>query len=112
MDDINYKDIGRRIKVARKEKSMSQEKLAEAVGVNPTHISHIENGKGTPSVAVLIRIMNHLHIEPNWLFCGNVETTEATLLKETEMIFKGCSSKQIRRMNRMLADWKKAEEEL
>lgn len=100
--EIDYEDMGRRIRQARQEKSLTQEKLAEAVGVNPTHISHIENGKGQPSLEVILKIINRLEIEPNWVFCGSVETTKATLLKETEMIFEDCDSRQVRKLNRLL----------
>ena len=105
--EIDYEDIGKRIREARQEKALTQEKVAEAVGVNPTHISHIENGKAQPSLEVVLKIVYHLGIEPNWVFCGSVETTKATLLKETEMIFAGCSTDQIRKMNRMLKAIKK-----
>ena len=105
--EIDYEDIEKRIREARQEKALTQEKVAEAVGVNPTHISHIENGKAQPSLEVVLKIVDHLGIEPNWVFCGSVETTKATLLKETEMIFAGCSTDQIRKMNRMLKAIKK-----
>lgn len=39
---MDYKDIGMRIRTVRKSCKMTQEQLAEAVGVGVTHISHIE----------------------------------------------------------------------
>lgn len=44
---IDYKYIGARIRAIRMEKKITQEQLAEAVGVGTSHISHIETGNGT-----------------------------------------------------------------
>ncbi|MBQ2464755.1 MAG: helix-turn-helix transcriptional regulator, partial [Treponema sp.] len=41
---MDYIKIGQRIRDFRKEKKMSQEQLAEQIGISPTHMSHIETG--------------------------------------------------------------------
>ena len=40
--EINYKDIGIRVKQERINKNITQEKLAEISGVSVTHMSNIE----------------------------------------------------------------------
>lgn len=45
-----------RMYVARAEVRMSQEALAEKVGVSRVHINQVETGRATPSVSVAIRI--------------------------------------------------------
>ena len=52
---IDYKSIGTRIRAVRQEKKLTQEQLAEAVGVGVTHISHIETGNSVPSLQVIDR---------------------------------------------------------
>lgn len=49
---IDYKDIGARIRAVRLSRKMTQERLADAVGVGVTHISHIETGNSIPSLQV------------------------------------------------------------
>ncbi|MEG0156527.1 MAG: helix-turn-helix transcriptional regulator [Anaerovoracaceae bacterium] len=110
-DKIKYEEIGGRIKLARREAGISQERLAEVVGVCATHISHVENGKSVPSVKVLIGVMNCLKVTPNQIFGGSVETSKSQLLKETEMIFKDCSVKEASKLNRLLEMFKKFEQE-
>lgn len=44
MNDKLYRDIGKRIKLARRACSITQERLAEMVGVTNQHISNIEVG--------------------------------------------------------------------
>lgn len=51
------------IKVFRKNKGYSQEKLAEKTGISVDYISLIECGKRTPSVKTIIKISEILEID-------------------------------------------------
>lgn len=50
--------IGERIETLRKEKSMSQAELADALDLHQTTISAIERGINLPSVPVLQRLQD------------------------------------------------------
>ena len=78
--EMDYRDIGIRIRKARKAAGMSQERLAEAVGVGTTHISHIETGKVLPSMSVFISLLNVLQISADEVVAGNVERSEVQLM--------------------------------
>lgn len=54
--------IGARVRAVRQARGLSLRKLAEAVGVSPSLISQIENGKTQPSVQTLYAIVNHLDL--------------------------------------------------
>ena len=41
--ELDYKAIGKRIKIARIKADLTQERLAERIGISPTHLSNIEN---------------------------------------------------------------------
>ena len=56
MNDKLYRDIGKRIKLARRACSITQERLAEMVGVTNQHISNIEVGNKAPSYELLYAI--------------------------------------------------------
>lgn len=101
--EIDYRDMGKRIKKARITAGLSQEKLAESADVGITHISHIENGKTIPSVNVLIKIMNRLQLSPDELFCGYTEHSQPSLLRETADILEDCSSEELRDINKHIA---------
>ena len=101
--EIDYRDMGARIRKARQQAGLSQEKLAEAADVGITHISHIENGKTIPSVLVLIKIMNRLTITPDQLFCGYTESTGPALLRETAEILEDCTTDELRDINSHIA---------
>lgn len=52
----NYKKLGERIKKLRKEKGLTQEKLAELAKVDPKSIIEIENGKRNPTLRTLNKV--------------------------------------------------------
>lgn len=53
-------NLGANIKYARKRKGITQQILAERVGVSQAMINYIEHGVKTPSVGVLISIAKEL----------------------------------------------------
>ena len=59
---MNLKAIGTRIKEAREAKGLTQEQLAEIVGLSSTHISVIERGVKAPKLETFIEIANALDV--------------------------------------------------
>lgn len=49
--NLNMKEIGKRISDRRKKLGIKQNILAEKLDISNNHMSGIENGKATPSVA-------------------------------------------------------------
>lgn len=62
------KQLGQRIKEIRKSKGLTQEKLAEIVGIGTSNISYIETGKFAPSIENFERIAEALDVEPHELY--------------------------------------------
>ena len=54
--------IGARIKAAREKAGMTQEDLAAALEMSPTHISVIERGVKSPKLETLVNIANALNV--------------------------------------------------
>ncbi len=63
-----YKKVGERIKRLRKEKDMTQEKLAELTKIEARSIVDIESGKRNPTLKTLTKIARALEIELAQLF--------------------------------------------
>ena len=59
---MNQEKIGRFIKKIRIEKKMTQQDLAEKIGVTDRAISKWENGRGTPDISLLIPLSMALEI--------------------------------------------------
>ena len=74
---LRYKKIGAKIVFYRKLKSMTQEKLAEEVGITPQYLSRIENGGYTKSVSLstLMMIAGALDVTMSELMEGVEDTS-------------------------------------
>ena len=59
--------IGARIKAAREKAGMTQEDLAAALEMSPTHISVIERGVKSPKLETLVNIANVLKVSSDML---------------------------------------------
>ncbi len=62
---MDMKAVGQRIKQAREAKRLTQEQLAEKVGLTASHISVIERGIKSPRLETLVEILNTLKVDAN-----------------------------------------------
>ena len=69
MDQIK---IGKFIAQCRKEKRMTQQQLAEKLGITDRAISKWENGRGLPDSSIMLDLCNELEITVNELLSGEV----------------------------------------
>lgn len=67
----NKKLLGKRIKELRKNKGLTQEKLAELIDIETSSLSGIESGRHFPSLPTLERIATQLNVEIKMLFDYN-----------------------------------------
>lgn len=90
---VNYAGIGKRIKDRRKKMKISQNKLAEMIGLSSNHLSSIENGKQGFSIEVLIAICTELKVSPDYLLLGNMHSYNIPL--EITETLKLCSDEDV-----------------
>lgn len=69
MEDYKY-NIGLRLKQARKDKALTQEKISELLGISQKHYSEVERGITGLSVKHLIQISDILSISLDYLLKG------------------------------------------
>ena len=60
--------LGERIRQLRKARGITQEKLAEMLGIGTPNISYIENGKFAPSIENFEKLVKLFDIEPYELY--------------------------------------------
>jgi len=92
---LDYEQIGERIKKQRLSLKLTQEKLAEAVGVGIQHLSKIENGKAKLSLALLVQLANKMQTTTDYLLMGNVEAVTPHLLAEAGELLTDCSPAEL-----------------
>lgn len=86
---MELKDIGKRIREKRLEKSWSQEDLAERVNLSAVYIGMIERGEKLPKLETFIKIVNVLEVSADELLVDVIDQGfEIQLSKYTEQIGK------------------------
>ncbi len=64
------KELGQRIRVARKAMKLTQEKLAKKLGIAYPTLNKYENGHRTPDAELLSMMSTILDCDPGWLLSG------------------------------------------
>lgn len=101
---LDYKAIGKRIKIARIKADLTQERLAEIVRVSPSHMSNIETGTTRVSLTALVTIANALSVTVDDLLCDSIIKARAPFENDIAKLLEDCDEYEIR----MIADMVKA----
>ncbi len=91
---MDYLDLGMKIRQLRRQKSLTQEQLAEIAGISPSFLGHIERGTRVASVDTLVALCNALQVTPNYLLSAS--------LNQTDMFPDALSSGQRARLSEFL----------
>lgn len=79
--------FGKRVRCLRKERQLSQEKLAELCELHPTYIGQMERGEKNPTVETIFQICRGLNISPDQLFRNLSAEDEQTLPQKAYNLF-------------------------
>ena len=85
---MNQEKIGKFILKLRREKNMTQQELADRIGVTDRAISKWENGRGLPDLSLMMPLCKELGITINELISGEQIEKEDYQSKLEENIFK------------------------
>ena len=77
--EINYVAMGERIRRAREDARLTQERLAEICMLSTAHMGHIERGTRLPSLEAVFRISKALHVSIDYLLSGSVSSDDTLL---------------------------------
>ena len=92
---LNRKEFGAAIRNARLENKLTQEKLAEVLGVTPVHVKQLEAGSRMPSLELLHNIAVTLNFSVDGAFFP-AEAKNADMLDKLERILHLCTSHDLR----------------
>lgn len=93
---MDYYEIGQRIRRIRKAHKLSQEELAEKVGISTTHMSHIETGNTKLSLPVLVSIASTLSVRTDDLLYDASPLTASAALEDIAGVLETCTAQQAR----------------
>ncbi len=88
---IDYQIIGQRLQDSRKAQNMTQEVLAEKVGITVVYLSKVENGRVRPTLELLDDLCSTLGLNLSKLLTG-VQIQEANYANERVVaLLRSCS---------------------
>lgn len=92
MDAIEQ--LSKVIKNARVKNNLSQEQLAELLGVSPSHIKHMESGLRKPSVENLFQLVQILHFSLDALIQPELPGMDERT-QDIRILLADCSPQQL-----------------
>ena len=101
--EINYKELGLRIKQIRQSQNLTQDALAESVSCNTSHISNIENNHTKVSLNVLLAIANALNTSIDYLLSNQYENSSMALDNEIMRAVKDCDNEKKEKILKIIA---------
>lgn len=105
---MDYYAIGQRIRKFRKAKRLSQEELAELVGISTTHMSHIETGNTKLSLNVLVDIAAALNVLADDLLSETGPTQINSAYQTIYDTLTTCTPQQVKIMSEIITAAKTA----
>ena len=94
--ELDYKAIGKRIKIARINADMTQEALAAKVNLSPSHMSNIETGTTKVSLTTVVNIANALSVTVDDLLCDNLVRARIQMERDIQAVLDSCDDYEIR----------------
>lgn len=90
-NDIDYSQIGIRIKKYRQKAHLTQEMLADKIDAATSTIAHAESGTSNPSLPLLLKVARALNITLDQLVCDSLPIAEVYLDKDIADLLNDCS---------------------
>ena len=72
---MDYKDLGNRVRIARRSKTWTQEELAEKA----SFLGHIERGTRVASLETFVSLCNELCVTPEYLLANNLHLLDESV---------------------------------
>lgn len=94
--ELNFKAIGKRIKIARINANLTQESVSDKISVTLQHVSNIETGNSSVSLPTLVAIANLLDVSMDELLCDTILKSKSVFLNEADDILRDCNEYEIR----------------
>ena len=91
---LDYYGIGQKIRKFRNAQNLSQERLAEKIGISTVHMSHIETGNTKLSLAVFVNIATALQVSADDLLFSAPANQKSVAFNELSEVLDACSPQE------------------
>ena len=100
--ELNYKEIGMRIKTMRLKNNIYQTVLAKEIGISQTHMSNIESGRAGLTLENLVKMVIIFNCSIDEIVFGKEEVKQ----EQGMDVFKNCTMQDIVQAMQMLKSLK------
>lgn len=94
VNDLNYSELGKRIKHYRLKNHLTQESLAAGIDVSTSTIAHAESGTSKPSLPLLMKVCRALGITLDQLVCDSLPVVDTYISKDFSDLLADCSTQE------------------
>lgn len=94
--ELDYKALGKRIKIARINADMTQDRLSTMLEMSPSHMSNIETGSTRISLTALVSIANALGVTVDDLLYDSIVHARPRLERDIQQIVDSCDDYELR----------------
>lgn len=92
---LDYESIGINIKKFREQMGLTQVKLGEKSGIEPSNISHIERAATKVSLPTLVSIANALEVSLDEIIYDSLVKNEHIKMKIIDELISDCTSDEM-----------------
>ena len=89
MSNIDYKQLGARIREERLHLRLTQAQLAEAIDISDTYMGAIERGERGLSLDTLVMLATRLGVTVDFLLSDSVSATDSNIMEQFRQIMDG-----------------------
>ena len=93
---VDFKLIGKRIEILRKQRKWTQGKLAEKTDLSNNYISNIEHNYSIPSIETLMRLCTALDVTPNDILLGTSKIEKSYMEYDIMILLAQCTPQEKR----------------
>lgn len=97
------KDFGKRLKELRTKSGITQCAIAEIVGIDPKHLSHIETGKSFPKADLIEKFALALNVDYTSLFKTNHLKNKEELIESINANLKNLDDEKIKEIYKIIS---------
>lgn len=94
--ELDYKTLGKRIRIARINADMTQDRLSTMLEMSPSHMSNIETGSTRISLTALVSIANALGVTVDDLLYDSIVHARPQLERDIQQIVDSCDDYELR----------------
>lgn len=106
---MDYQDLGMRVRTVRRQMGLTQEELAEKVGISASFLGHIERGTRVASLETLVALCNTLDTAPEYLLNASLSNSSYRIPEGLTRNERATLSRILRLAEEAVRDWEEEE---